>query len=147
MGNMAFWFSFLKRAKPQTAAATSGAWGEAEAAKLLQKKRYRILGRNVRLGPRCELDIVASDVRRNVLVFVEVKTRKNEDFGRPILAVNRDKRKALSRAAIRYIRKNKVASGYIRFDVVEVMGEPGRCAHMIHTENAFPLESEYRLPW
>jgi hypothetical protein len=37
---------------------------------------------------------------------------------------------------------------YIRFDVIEVIGEPGGNEPEIrHIENAFPLDSSYRLWW
>ena len=100
----------------------------------------------MRVGRHDELDIVAE--QRGTIVFVEVKTRRNEDFGRPISAVNKEKRKRLSRAAINYLRDRKLRPDHIRFDVVEVIGEPGGAAPEIrHIENAFPLDSAYRLWW
>jgi Holliday junction resolvase-like predicted endonuclease len=59
-----------------------------------------------------------------VLVFVEVKTRKNEDFGRPISSVNKAKRHRLSRAAVGYLKRQKPPPDYFRFEVIEVIGEP-----------------------
>lgn len=127
---------------------TAGLWGEAEAEKHLQEKGFRILGRRVRVGRKDELDLVAK--QGEVLVFVEVKTRKNEDFGRPIESVNRAKRQHLSRAAIHYLTQLKPCQrpSYFRFDVVEIVGEPGAPPRFIrHIETAFTMESGYRVPW
>lgn len=126
----------------------SGKWGEEQAAKLLKKKGYRVLGRRVRVGDKDELDLVVE--KAGVLVFVEVKTRKNEDFGRPVAAVHRSKRRCLSRAAIHFLTRLEPADRpeYFRFDVVEVVGEPGGDEPVLrHVENAFSLEGGYRLPW
>ncbi len=123
----------------------TGEWGEEVAERFLKKKGFKIIGRRVRLD-RDELDIVAQF--NGVLVFVEVKTRKNEEFGRAISAVNRGKRASLSRAAVHYLRKLREKPDFFRFDVVEVIGEKGAGDPQIrHIENAFNLDSKYRLPW
>lgn len=123
----------------------TGVWGEARAADFLQERGYKILGRRVRIGLRDELDLVAR--QGEVLVFVEVKTRADEDFGRPIASVDRGKRHTLSRAAVRYLKKLKIPVSF-RFDVVEVVGREGDEAPLIrHIENAFPLDRCYNLPW
>ncbi len=125
---------------------TSGKWGERQAVRFLKNKRYRMVGERVRVGRHDEIDIVAKD--RETLVFVEVKTRRNEQYGRPFSAVGREKRKRLSRAAVGYLRKHKLQPPYIRFDVVEVIGEPnGKEPEIRHIENAFPLDPSYRLWW
>lgn len=106
----------------------------------------RILGRRVRVGTRDELDIVARDGR--VLVFVEVKTRKSEQYGRPMDAVDRHKRHTLSRAAVRYVKSlRRPAQVTFRFDVVEVIGDEASGARDIrHIRNAFPLDRRYMVP-
>ena len=124
----------------------TGTWGERQAERALRKKGYRILGRRVRVGTRDELDLVARD--GDVLVFVEVKTRKTEAYGRPVTAVDRRKRHVLSRGALRYIKQLKCPPVCFRFDVVEVVGTAGRRKPIIrHIENAFPLDRRYSLPW
>ena len=132
----------------RSATQRSGAWGEQLAADFLKKNGYQILGKNVRFGSRCELDIVARSPAPEALVFVEVKTRKNEAYGRPVSAVDRGKRRAIGRAALRYLHRTKAKPARIRFDVVEVVGAPGDERPVVrHIENAFPLGSGYRLPW
>ncbi len=123
----------------------TGEWGEKQAIRFLKMKRYKIIGQRIRVGKHDELDIVASE--KNTLVFVEVKTRKNEDFGRPFSAVNAEKRKRLSRAAVAYLKDKKIKPDYLRFDVIEVIGESGAKPEIRHIENAFQLDSAYRLWW
>lgn len=140
------WFWKKKVAEEEPAHLRTGAWGERLAARHLKKKGYRILGRRVRVGRRDELDLIAR--HKEVLVFVEVKTRASVDFGRPVTAVNRSKQAALSRAAMRYMRKLKRKPDYFRFDVVEVVGtEDSEEAQINHIENAFQLTPRYRVPW
>ncbi|MFO7870069.1 MAG: YraN family protein [Kiritimatiellia bacterium] len=123
----------------------AGEWGEDVAVAALRKKGFRIVGRQVRLARRDELDIVARD--GDSLVFVEVKTRKNEDFGRPVEAVDRRKRHVLSRAAVRYLKRMKNPHVCFRFDVVEVIGQPFTENPVVnHIENAFSLDRRYSLP-
>jgi len=123
----------------------SGLWGERQAERFLKEKGYKILGRRVRVGQRDELDLVARD--GEVLVFVEVKTRKTEMFGAPVSAVDREKRRTLSRAAARYLQRLKYPRICFRFDVVEVIGEEdGDEVQVRHIENAFPLDRRYMLP-
>lgn len=124
----------------------TGEWGELHAEKALKRKRYRILGRRVRVGTRDEIDLVAR--HGNVLVFVEVKTRAVENFGRPVDAVDRKKRHSLSRAAVRYLKSLRRPDVCFRFDVVEVIGtQDGPPPEIRHIENAFPLDSTYVLPF
>jgi putative endonuclease len=98
----------------------------------------------VRFGAREEIDIVARD--GGILVFVEVKTRKNEYFGRPAGSVDRKKRHLLSRAAVRYLKRLKNPRVCFRFDIVEVIGEPGDDKPKLrYIENAFTLDRIYAL--
>jgi putative endonuclease len=124
----------------------TGEWGERQAEKALKSKKYRILGRRVRVGQRDEVDLIArSD---ETLVFVEVKTRASEDFGAPVAAVDAEKRRLLSRAAVRYLKMLKRPPEYFRFDVVEVIGKVGDDKPCIrHIEDAFQLDSRYVLPY
>lgn len=123
----------------------SGIWGERKAAEFLKAKGYRLLGWRVRVSPRDELDLVAR--QGEVLVFIEVKTRKTEQFGRPFFTVDRRKRHVLSRAAVRYLQRLKTPVLF-RFDIIEVVGGEGDEQPVIrHVENAFPLDRCYTLPW
>ncbi len=112
-----------------------GEAGEEAAAKYLKSIGYKILGRRVRFKGRYELDIVARD--GEVLVFVEVKTRSGEVFGRPIDSIKRGKIKSLTKAAWEYIRRLKNKQIYYRFDVVEVVGDDPSEYKIRHIKDAF----------
>src|SRR6266446_6198986 len=71
-----------------------GARGEELAARYLRRHGFKILYRNFRGRQGGEIDLVCRD--RDTLVFVEVKTRTSEDFGRPLEAVNRPKQRRIS---------------------------------------------------
>lgn len=122
-----------------------GLWGERHAERALKKSGFRIIGRRLRVGQRDELDLLARE--GDVLVFIEVKTRKSERFGRPLEAVDHGKREAISRAAVRYLKKLRRRNVLFRFDVVEVIGSAtDRAPEIRHVRNAFNLDRRYRFP-
>jgi putative endonuclease len=131
-------------APPRTAVV--GQWGEQQAVAFLKADGFSILGCNVRQNRHDEIDIIAQ--KKDLLVFVEVKTRKREDYGRPAMAVDKDKRHALNRAAATYLRKAKYPDMYYRFDVIEVLGEPQHQEPPIirHLDDAFPFEKRFMFP-
>lgn len=139
---------FWQRKADQTTPAhlRTGVWGEQTAATFLKTRGYKILGQRIRVGTRDEIDLVAR--HGECLVFVEVKTRGSEMFGRPLSAVDRNKRRTLSRGAIRYVQRLKDPRICFRFDVVEVIGSPDSQTppRVRHIENAFPLDRRYMLP-
>ncbi len=138
-----WWASRTAQDRPRSAFV--GAWGEACAAAFLQQAGYAILGRNVRPNRHDELDIVAR--QGETLVFVEVKTRRREDYGRPVRAVDQAKRHALNRAAAAYLRQAKYPDLFYRFDVIEVLGEPEEGEPLLrHLEDAFPFERRFVFP-
>ena len=92
-----------------------GGAGEGVAAVFLQKQGYRILDTNVHT-PYGELDIVALD--SETLAFIEVKTRRGEQFGHPFDAVTAYKQKAIIKSSLEYIHKNNYFDFEYRFDVV-----------------------------
>ena len=112
-----------------------GAMGEEAAARYLVRKGYVIRDRNFRLRVG-ELDIVAID-KDGCTVFVEVKTRKNDDYGYPSQFVNRKKQQRLKRTAEIYCGRDI----YMRFDIIEVYYELRNNIMYImeinHIENAF----------
>lgn len=105
--------------------------GEKLIVEYIKSKEYYILDTNFRSG-RNEVDIIALD--NKVLVFIEVKSRKNKDYCEAREAVNRNKQVNIYKVARSYISKTRVLYDEIRFDVAEVYYESGRIDYF---ENAF----------
>lgn len=104
-------------AKPSTRHET-GVFGENAATEYLKReKRFRIICRNWKHG-RDEIDIVAWD--GEVLVFVEVRTRKAEALVSGYHSVTRHKKQVLKRVFKQYMRQLSAAPNHFRFDIVEV---------------------------
>ena len=118
-----------------------GATGEKMAARFLRKRGYKVLYRNFRGRTGGEIDIVCRD--GDTLVFVEVKTRSREDFGRPFEAVHRDQQKRISRGALAWLRMLDNPDILFRFDVVEVMMREGEEPKIELIKNAFSLSEPY----
>ena len=131
--------TFVKKFLPQDGDTTTdkGHRGEALAAKQMEKMGYEILERNFH-ALKGEIDIIAK--KDNVIVFTEVKYRKNEEMGTPAEAVNHWKQQNIIRAAKAYIaQKCLMEMGYdFRFDVAEVLTSEGK-TYFRYTENAFQL--------
>ena len=118
-----------------------GARGENLACRFLKKNGYKILYRNFKGRTGGEIDIVCRD--RDTLVFVEVKTRTREDFGRPLDAVNRDKRNRISRGGLAWLRLLDDPDILFRFDVVEVIIASGAEPRLEILRDAFSLPKPY----
>ena len=111
------------------------------AKRFLRKNGYRILYRNFRGHSGGEIDIVARD--RDTLVFVEVKTRTREDFGRPMSAVDQQKRRRISRGGLAWLRLLDNPDILFRFDVVEVVVDADTKPRVELIKNAFQLQAPY----
>jgi putative endonuclease len=84
---------------------------------------YRVVARNWRC-PLGELDLVL--MRRSLLVFCEVKTRRATALGGPYEAVGWQKQRKLHRLAEAFLASSRLAPEGIRFDVASVsMGRDG----------------------
>jgi len=110
-----------------------GKWGENKAAEYLERKGYRIIERDWRIGHR-DLDIVAID--SDMLVFVEVRTRRNNVFMEPELTVDRKKMRSLMIAANAYIKTHNIDFD-LRFDIITVLGTNDNDYKINHIEEAF----------
>ena len=98
-----------------------GQQGEEEAYFHLRKRGYVIVARNFR-SPRCrgEIDLIGWD--KDVLCFIEVKTRTSRDVKPPEAAVDRHKRREIAEVAREYLRKLPPSCQW-RFDIVSVYYE------------------------
>lgn len=93
---------------------------EEKAVDLLISNGYEILERNYRVRAG-EIDIIAR--KAGIIVFVEVKYRKNQKFGYGIEAVDYRKIRRIYKAAEIYLMLNKKLSSKIRFDCISFLGE------------------------
>lgn len=109
--------------------------GEKIAVSHLESHGYSILDRNFKAG-RGEIDIIA--MQENILVFIEVKTKKHGDFGDPITWVTRNKQRQIGRVSQAYLLQHAVQDMDIRFDVITLEWKNG-AYHLEHIENAFWL--------
>ena len=90
-----------------------------------------------RLDPALgEIDLIAADGEGRI-VFVEVKTRRNEDHAQARLAVDHRKRTRMARAANHFIKTYNVRNKPLRFDVVTVILNTKGPATIRHYENVF----------
>ena len=94
-----------------------GQKGEQLSVELLEKKGYKILHRNWKMG-HLEMDIIAAN--KTEIVFVEVKTRRTGAPGNGLSAVNQAKQKRILNAALIYLMQNKWTRRTVRFDLVEI---------------------------
>lgn len=84
-----------------------------------------------------EIDIIARD--RDVLVFVEVKSRAGLGFGHPAESITATKRRRMARVAQYFLSRRRLTDVPCRFDVVEVLRNPGIDLEVRHIVDAFRL--------
>ncbi len=115
-----------------------GNWGEERAALYLRLHGYKIVERNFRCR-QGEIDIIAR--KGEVVVFVEVKQRKNTDFGEAREFVTYSKQRRVIAAAELWLLKTGCEL-QPRFDVIEVYAPQGTktlLPEIHHLENAFSV--------
>jgi putative endonuclease len=112
-----------------------GRSGEDVAAAYLRKKKFQIVERGFRFH-KGEIDIVARD-RDGTLVFIEVKTRRSRDFGRPEEAVTTPKQNQVRRLAEAYLALKGLADCPCRFDVLSLLWDDKNKPSIRHIRDAF----------
>lgn len=115
----------------KTPAQHTGQSGEDLAAQFLEKKGYEIISRNYRYR-RAEVDLIAR--KAQLLVFVEVKTRRGAAFGNPEDFVDSKKAALVIEAADHYIHQHNW-QGNIRFDIIAILTSPK--IDIQHLQDAF----------
>lgn len=103
-----------------------GQWGEEQVAEKLRREGWKVTARNFRCRMG-EIDIIAENGK--FLAFVEVKLRKNDQFGSACEAVTPSKQRKLRTAAQFYLMRRPTEL-QPRFDVAEVYAPQG-----VRTEN------------
>lgn len=113
-----------------------GKLGEDLALKRIKRLGYKCLIRNYRC-PLGEIDIIAKD--GDTLVFIEIKTRRGRSLGYAKEAINRKKRRQVSKVALAYMKAHNCCDVKSRFDVVAInLTENKKQIEVIR--NAFDLE-------
>lgn len=109
------------------------------AAEYLQQQGYCILERNWKNKGRKEIDIIAT--RDDVVVFVEVKTRRAGSATTPLSAVDSRKQHRICLAADSYIKANRI-DFRCRFDVIGIVYDDN-VSSLEHIEDAFKVRPKF----
>lgn len=114
-----------------------GRTGEQAAARFLKKNGCKILETNFRnlFG---EIDIIATD--RDVIVFVEVKTRQEGGVISPKEAVTLKKQKTIAKVAESWLKSKKRYGAKARFDVIAIVSD-NKTKRIEWVKNAFDTRS------
>lgn len=134
------WFAGLREARQRTEHLRRGRLGERAAKTHLRRIGMKFLTAN--FEGRGEVDLVFRD--GEMLVFVEVKTRSSENWGRPAEAVDFPKRRLLTQTALDYLRLLENPEVIVRFDIVEVLLSNGKVREVRHLPNSFRMTPPYR---
>ncbi len=110
-----------------------GERGETIAYDYLTHKGYKIVARNWR-HRKAEIDLIAWDDK--TLVFIEVKTRSNDLFGKPEVSVD-DKKETLIIAAASAYMESIDYEWAVRFDIISIVVHNEDAAKIQHFEDAF----------
>ncbi|MBE6051161.1 MAG: YraN family protein [Clostridium sp.] len=94
-----------------------GNYGEDIATSYLLSKKHKILSRNFK-SKKGEVDIIS--LINKTLIFTEVKSRYNYNFGAPLESVSFSKINRIKSAASYYIYKNRLFNINVRFDIIEI---------------------------
>jgi len=119
-----------------TSTKQSGDEGEEIAAEYIVEKGYEIIDRNYRYG-KGEIDIIAKDPETGETVFIEVKSKKNLEFGDPVYSVTKNKIKQIKRMAELYLYDKEIDEIDCRFDVITVLLRGKQKPIIEHYINAF----------
>jgi len=119
---------------PLTAVAEIGSYGERVAAAFVRRNGYRVLTRNF-ASERGEIDLICRD--GDTLVFVEVRSRTGEQFGRPAESIDARKVEAVRATAQDYLKLLKRDDIPHRFDAVEVRLKVGEVPVCTLLQNFF----------
>lgn len=113
-----------------------GSNGELIAKDFLSRKNLKFIKNNFRYE-RAEVDLIFEDVENKLLLFVEVKSRRNKKFGEPEESVTHLKQNQIRKAASGFIAQNPEYAGHdMRIDVIGIFFNEGR-VDINHIENAF----------
>lgn len=106
------------------------------AAWFLKKKGLRIIGRNILVPGVGELDLLARE--GDILVVVEVRSRKTTQAQIPLDSVGQDKRDRILKSTSWLIRRFGLQGVTVRQDIVAVVWPDGKkTPEILHIRDAF----------
>ncbi|HEY6838275.1 MAG TPA: YraN family protein [Geobacteraceae bacterium] len=126
----------MSRSESENHNRSLGARGEEIVTAYLKGQKFVVVERNFRCKAG-EIDIIAREGK--CLVFVEVKTRRDESYGPPQASVTSFKQRQISKAALSWLAKNGKQDVSARFDVVAVVLHDHAVPRIEHIRNAFEL--------
>ena len=97
----------------------TGQIGESAAEEYLLRNGYEILERNKHFSKKCEIDIIAKD--KDTVVFVEVKTRRNNICGSPLEAITKSKYNNIKAGVYSYLSEHNLKK--YRIDAIGIVLE------------------------
>lgn len=109
-----------------------GKWGETLAVNYLEELGYQIKQRNYRYL-KAEIDIIAQ--KNNLLVIVEVKSRKNDFYEDLVQTVGVRKQKLIVMAADHFVQSLEL-NVEVRFDIITIV-QKGHGYAIEHMPSAF----------
>jgi len=112
-----------------------GNYGERVATDWLRSQGCKVLARNFKGPRRGEVDIVARDGK--LLLFIEVKTRREDARIRPLDAVDKPKQALIERGANAWLKRLGTRDLPWRFDVIEVYVEDGKKPRVNQVRDVF----------
>jgi putative endonuclease len=111
-----------------------GSEAEEIAAAYLESKGWIVLDQNY-FFERAEVDIVAYD--QKCIVFLEVKSRSNTQYGHPEDFIDQKKINNIYKAAEAWMYERKMEGSPARFDVISIIQPDGGAPDIKHFEDAF----------
>lgn len=110
-----------------------GLSGEQIAKQFLENLGYEILDENW-VFKKSEIDLIA--YKDSKMIFIEVKTRRNNNFAEPEDFVSLNKQKQMALAADEYIYLMNHQYG-VRFDIISILLNKSDKPQIKHIEDAF----------
>lgn len=109
-----------------------GKYGEDLAVNYLKKQGYDIIERNFHYAKYGEIDIVA--LKNEHLSFIEVKTRKNLDFGHPLEFISKSKLKKIILSMQYFLSQTKIKYKTYGLDAISIISENNKIEHIKNIE-------------
>ena len=106
-----------------------GAVGEQTASEYLIKKGYNLIDKNWHYSKAAEIDLIMQ--KGDTLIFVEVKSRANLNFGHPFEAITKTKMQNIKLAVQGYLNEHSdLKFKKIQIDGVAIIKDPFSIEHL-----------------